>query len=352
MSVDDLIEELIRNIRRRLPRYCVECEEWYRSEPNTEKVAECLICQVGIHGCKNVERRLKEGLRNSTWICKECNDTLHGEDERILKGVRKNVKTTTAKVSKTRPIKEGRRNSSLDEANRGDERERTSGTGTESERNRNVDTDTDGRENGRGNGGRQPTTGEGNGTSSREGRNDIHRGQGSRTTENIQARKVCSFYLRNKCFYGNGCRDEHPDLCEDTMLVGSCTDTTYCNRYHPEVCRKYRDTGICRYGDRCYYVHPINAPHARTSHEQGYGEYNNHQQGYRQYDWRRDQTQQDRDTREYYHMRARGWGDENGNNIRFNERSQYPHNDDPFLEGIWEFVRERMDRRERMHRRY
>ena len=45
-------------------------------------------------------------------------------------------------------------------------------------------------------------------------------------------------------------------------------------------------------------------------------------------------------------------GDENGNNIRFNERKQYPHNDDPFLEGIWEFVRERMDRRERMHRRY
>merc|ERR1712198_686221 len=129
MNVDDLIEELIRNIRR-LPRYCVECEEWYRSEPNTEKVAECLICQVGIHGCENVERRLKEGLRNSTWICKECNDTLHGEDERILKGVRKNVKTTTAKVSKTRPIREGRRSSSLDEANRGDERERTSGTGT------------------------------------------------------------------------------------------------------------------------------------------------------------------------------------------------------------------------------
>ena len=62
--------------------------------------------------------------------------------------------------------------------------------------------------------------------------------------------------------------------------------------------------------------------------------------------------QQDRDRREYYHMRARGWGDENGNNISFNERSQYPQNGDPFLEGIWEFVRERMDRRERMHRRY
>ena len=45
-------------------------------------------------------------------------------------------------------------------------------------------------------------------------------------------------------------------------------------------------------------------------------------------------------------------GDENGNNIRFNERSQYPQNGDPVLEGIWEFVRERMDRRERMHRRY
>ena len=152
MSVDELIEELIRNIRKRLPRYCVECEEWYRSEPNTEKVAECLICQVGIHGCKNVERRLKEGLRNSTWICKECNDTLHGEDERILKRVRRNVKTTTVKVTKTRPIRERRRSSSLDEANRGDERERTSGTGTESgraERNSNVDADTDGRENGK-----------------------------------------------------------------------------------------------------------------------------------------------------------------------------------------------------------
>merc|ERR1712117_176515 len=107
----------------------------------------------------------------------------------------------------------------------------------------------------------------------------------------IEARKVCSFYLRNKCFYGNGCRDEHPDLCEDTMLSGSCADTTYCNRYHPEVCRKYRDTGICRYGDRCYYIHQTNAPHTRPSHEQGYGEYNNYQQGYRQYDWRWDQTQ-------------------------------------------------------------
>ena len=61
--------------------------------------------------------------------------------------------------------------------------------------------------------------------------------------------------------------------------------------------------------------------------------------------------QQDRDRREHYQMRAGGWrGD--GNNTRFNERDQYLQNSDPFLEEIWEFIGERMDRRERMRRRY
>ena len=134
MSVDELIEELISSIRKRLPRYCVECKEWYRSEPNRKTVAKCLICQVGIHGCKDVEQRLRGGLRNNTWICKECNDTLHSEDERILNRVRRNVKTTTVRVNKTRPNRGGRRSSSLDEASTGDERARTRETGTESER--------------------------------------------------------------------------------------------------------------------------------------------------------------------------------------------------------------------------
>ena len=62
--------------------------------------------------------------------------------------------------------------------------------------------------------------------------------------------------------------------------------------------------------------------------------------------------QQDRDGRERYQMRARGWGVENGNSTRFNERDQYPQSGDPFLEEIWEFIGECMDRRERMHRRY
>ena len=51
-------------------------------------------------------------------------------------------------------------------------------------------------------------------------------------------------------------------------------------------------------------------------------------------------------------MRARGWGGENGNSTRFNERDQYTQSGDPFLEEIMEFIGERMDRRERMRRRY
>ena len=108
---------------------------------------------------------------------------------------------------------------------------------------------------------------------------------------------------------------------------------------------------MCKYGDRCYYIHQTNVPHPRQSHEQWYGGYNNYKPGYRQYDGRRDQMQQDWDRREHYQMRARGWGGD-GNNTRFNERDENLQNSDPFLEEIWEFIGERMDRRERMHRRY
>ena len=266
MSVDELIEELISNIRKRLPRYCVECEEWYRSEPNIKTVAKCLICQVGIHGCKDVKQRLKGGLRNNTWICKECNDTLHSEDGRILNSVRRNVKTTAVGLNKTRPNRGGRRSGSLDEASTGDEGARTSGTGTESERgdaSRNVGANIAGIGNGQGNGGQGPTTREGNGNSGGEGRNYLDRGREGQGTEARQAKKVCSFYLRNKCFYGNSCRNEHPELCEDTRLFGLCTDMTNCSRYHPEMCRKIRDTGMCKFGDRCYYIHQTNVPHPR-----------------------------------------------------------------------------------------
>ena len=100
--------------------------------------------------------------------------------------------------------------------------------------------------------------------------------------ESMQTRKVCPYFLRNKCSYGNSCRNEHTDLCEDIQycsghapMLQTATDSAQ------KMCRRVMDTGMCKYEDRCYFSHQTNLPHPRQSYEQRYGGYHRYQQGYR-----------------------------------------------------------------------
>ena len=65
--------------------------------------------------------------------------------------------------------------------------------------------------------------------------------------------RVCYFWLKGKCKFGQGCRNVHPELCKTIMEEGKCQEN--CGKYHPRICNAMKQNGFCFRGQSCYYTH-------------------------------------------------------------------------------------------------
>ena len=67
--------------------------------------------------------------------------------------------------------------------------------------------------------------------------------------------RVCKFFIKNRCRFGDSCRYNHKKLCTKWKEEGDC-DTDGCKHSHPTKC-KFFFKGICKRRN-CGFLHPSN----------------------------------------------------------------------------------------------
>ena len=99
---DDLIKLFITEVDKRLPRNCEECDETYADNLTNIPVVKCFTCNIGHHGCNNIEVDIDKPGR--TWVCKECRDLLTEDNvgSSIREEVSKKSEEKKARISKKR----------------------------------------------------------------------------------------------------------------------------------------------------------------------------------------------------------------------------------------------------------
>merc|ERR1712029_1216160 len=77
------------------------------------------------------------------------------------------------------------------------------------------------------------------------------------TTENSQTnkdKKICSYWITDKCKFGLKCKYEHPTRCREHMDWGECGKTN-CEFEHPKMCRNMTKDRYCSRSN-CRFNHP------------------------------------------------------------------------------------------------
>ena len=65
--------------------------------------------------------------------------------------------------------------------------------------------------------------------------------------------RICYFWIKEKCKFGNNCRNAHPEICKTIMEKGKCPGN--CGKYHPRICNAMKQNGFCFRGQNCCYAH-------------------------------------------------------------------------------------------------
>ena len=77
------------------------------------------------------------------------------------------------------------------------------------------------------------------------------------TAENNQineTKKICYFWITDKCKFGQKCNYEHPIRCREHMMWGKCKKKN-CELAHPKMCRNMIKDRYCSRSN-CWFNHP------------------------------------------------------------------------------------------------
>ena len=67
-------------------------------------------------------------------------------------------------------------------------------------------------------------------------------------------KNVCSYWITDKCKFGQNCKYEHPTRCREHMDWGKCK-TENCELAHPKMCRNMIKDSYCS-RSKCWFNHP------------------------------------------------------------------------------------------------
>ena len=70
----------------------------------------------------------------------------------------------------------------------------------------------------------------------------------------IKADRVCYKWNNFKCWRGEFCKFEHPEMCVAYVNKKPCTEDS-CGLYHPQICMANLSRKVCKWGDRCKFRH-------------------------------------------------------------------------------------------------
>ena len=249
IKFEELITCLIITINNRMPKKCNECNELYKVNIHTQPILRCMICNIGMHDCKSIDKN--EMVSGILWMCHCCSSI--GTENKVFDNVKMQIiskiisgkNTVRKRVNKRKRIQDNfndivvveaeihvrdqnasenrqdRRNIGKSKANEG----KVIHEKKEAEQNKNKYEE------------RQP----------RENNNEEPKRKMDR---------VCTYWARGICKFDSNCHYAHPVICPVIMEKGTCQGGDNCKQlFHPKMCRDMNQTGQCQRGQRCYFTH-------------------------------------------------------------------------------------------------
>ena len=240
LKTEELISYFIISIRNRMPKMCGQCNDWYRIEKDSEPILRCIMCDIGIHECKKIDKNsLVSGL---VWICHECSADM--KQNNIMEIFRKKLITEVKSNTTPKDPPVNRKNNKIKIKIMNERKEEQNDMDK-------IEIVLDAL--------------------------DLHnvkdpislkdRTVNERTEEppkNLRP-KVCTYWVRNQCKFGTRCIYAHPDLCNIILENGTCNENDCKGGFHPKMCNEMKNTGHCSRGYRCFFTH-IKKVQAREHH--------------------------------------------------------------------------------------
>jgi len=253
---EELADLLIASIRNRMAKLCSDCECYYIVDREKRPKKFCSLCNVGMHDCsiENTDTTRKGEM----WFCTECHIQFTNQIKPQMMKKHRNVIFKGFKTGETDKVN-NEISKMIKEVRRDSEKNKTNETEVEAEV---MEVDPKPNE--------EPNKKDQN--NKKMDTRDENKNNNSQTNK---AKKICHFWVTNKCKFGSKCIYEHPTRCREHMDWGKCTKETKCELAHPKMCRSMVNENYCSRSN-CWFNHPnerknfflfVNEKHGQNSNQ-------------------------------------------------------------------------------------
>ena len=254
---EELADILIASIRNRMAKLCSDCDCYYIVDREKKPKKFCSLCNVGMHDC-SIEST-DTTRKGEMWFCTECHSHFTKQIKPQMMKKHRNVifkgfkpketdKVNNEEISKM--IKEVRRNSEENKTNEIEEEAEVMEVDPKS-----------------------------NDEPKKKDQNikkmDTRDEDKNNNSQINKGKKICHFWITNKCKFGKNCNNEHPTRCREHMDWGKCLKKTKCELAHPKMCRSMLNENYCSRSN-CWFNHPnerknmfvfVNEKHGQNSNQ-------------------------------------------------------------------------------------
>ena len=234
---EELADLLIASIRNRMAKLCSDCECYYIVDREKRPKKFCSLCNVGMHDCsiENTDTTRKGEM----WFCTECHIQFTNQIKPQMMKKHRNVIFKGFKTGETDKVNNNEISKMIKEVRRDSEKNKTNETEVEAEV---MEVDPKPNE-------------EPNKKDQNIKKMDTRDEDKNNNSQTNKAKKICHFWVTNKCKFGSKCNYEHPTRCREHMDWGKCKKETKCELAHPKMCRSMVNENYCSRSN-CWFNHP------------------------------------------------------------------------------------------------
>ena len=289
---EGLADLLIASIRNRMANLCSDCECYYIVDREKRPKKFCSLCNVGMHDCSKENTDITR--KGEMWFCTECHTQFTEQIKPQMMKKHRNAIFKGFKTGETDDVNSDEISKMIKEVRRDSEKNKTNETEVEV-----IEVDT------------KP-----NEEHKKKDQNITREEDKNNNRQSNKAKKICHYWMTNKCKFGSKCNNEHPTRCREHMDWGKCLKKDKCEFAHPKMCRSMVNENYCSRSN-CWFNHPNERRNLYVFGNEKHGQNYNHNQN------QRGQKRQDKQNMQ---GNPKAW---QNNNM---DRHQYS-NSAPFLAG-------------------
>jgi len=249
---EELADLLIASIRNRMAKQCSDCMCYYIVDREKRPKRFCSLCNVGMHDC-SIENTANT-RKGEMWFCTECHVQFTKQIKPQMMKKHRNVIFKGFKLDETDKVNNDEINKMIKEVRKDSEENIIK----EMEVEEVIEV--------------VPTA---NAEPNRKDQDIKKMDTRDKDKNDNKAKKICHFWITNKCKFGSKCYFEHPTRCREHMDWGKCNKKTKCELAHPKMCRSMINENYCSRSN-CWFNHPnerknfflfVNEKHGQNSNQ-------------------------------------------------------------------------------------